>query len=101
MARQQPSTRFLLCWGRLVGVFFFFAGAELGPIVACMLSEEASKQTSLCWGVLGVFAVWVNVGWVRWGLWCLACQVSEQLSTFCLLLRAFLFACSVPLLQML
>ena len=32
----------------------FFGGAELGPMVACMLSEEASKQTSLCWGVGGL-----------------------------------------------
>ena len=32
-----------------------------------MFCEEAFKQTSLCWGVLGSLC-WVNVGSVCWGL---------------------------------
>ena len=32
-----------------------------------MFCEEAFKQTSLCWGVLGSLW-WVNVGSVCWGL---------------------------------
>ena len=32
-----------------------------------MFCEEAFKQTSFCWGVLGSLW-WVNVGFVCWGL---------------------------------
>ena len=37
------------------------------PVVVCMFCEEAFKQTSLCWGVLGSLW-WVTVGSVCWGL---------------------------------
>ena len=53
-----------------VRVFLVWVNVGSGlccPVVVCMFCEEAFKQTSLCWGVLGSLW-WVNVGSVCWGL---------------------------------
>ena len=54
----------------VLGIFLVWVNVGSGlcsPVVVCMFCEEAFKQTSLCWGVLGSLW-WVNVGSVCWGL---------------------------------
>ena len=93
---REEASKHTLCWGVLrvcavwfivgwvhalwisakqtswwvLGIFLVWVNVGSGlccPVVVCMFCEEAFKQTSLCWGVLGSLW-WVNVGSVCWGL---------------------------------
>ena len=105
---REEASKHTLCWGVLrvcavwfivgwvhalwisakqtswwaLGIFLVWVNVGSGlccPVVVCMFCEEAFKQTSLCWGVLGSLW-WVNVGSVCWGLWwpLVACVLSEK-----------------------
>ena len=110
---REEASKHTLCWGVLrvcavwfivgwvhalwisakqtswwvLGIFLVWVNVGSGlccPVVVCMFCEEAFKQTSLCWGVLGSFVVgqcWLcvlgSLLGVSDGLWWLACSVKR------------------------